>query len=499
MNPLVQSMTNASSTLNGGATNASSLNPVVDLFFQIGAMRGWDESNIVEAFTSALRHNPEQALKVLFWARDIRQGTGERRTFRTVCQHFADAYPEIMSSLIPLIPEYGRWDDLLVFISPVDIPTGVRVTRTNLNGIHPCEEAALSTISSALRSGDALCAKWMPREKSSKGAIARKIRKYMGLSPKAYRKLLANFTKVVESQMCSGDWDGIEYGHVPSQAMRIYKGAFKRHSEERWASYEQGLTAGTEKVNAGAIYPHEIIGSYISEYQQQGVPAVSEAQWNALPNWLMNNPYRILPVVDTSGSMYGGYGRQTGVKPIQVSVSLGLYVAERNNGPFKNCFVTFSERPTMQVVSGSTLSERIHSVSSADWGMSTNLNGTFDAILTHAKRNRVSQDDMPNVVLILSDMEFNQGVDPNSTSMEHVRAAYSAAGYEVPKVVFWNLNARKGNVPVTFREDGTALVSGFSPAIMKSLLSGKDFTPEGIMMETIGGERYAAISSAIAA
>jgi hypothetical protein len=479
-------MTNASTTLNGGATNASSLNPVVDLFFQIGAMRGWEESNIVSTFVSALEHNPEQALKVLFWARDIRQGTGERRTFRTVCQHLADTYPEVMSSLIPLIPEYGRWDDLLVFISADRNPA-------------PCEEAALSVISSALRSGDALCAKWMPREKSSKGAIARKIRKYMGLSPKAYRKLLANFTKVVESQMCSGDWDGIEYGHVPSQAMRIYKGAFKRHSEERWASYEQGLAAGTEKVNAGAIYPHEIIGSYISEYSETAIPPVSEAQWSALPNWLMNNPYRILPVVDTSGSMYGGYGMETSVKPIQVSVSLGLYVAERNNGPFKNCFVTFSEKPTMQIVRGDTLSERVYSVSSAKWGMSTNLNGTFDVILSHAKRNRVMQNDMPNVILILSDMEFNQGVDPNSTSMEHIRTAYSAAGYEVPKIVFWNLNARTGNVPVTFREDGTALVSGFSPAIMKSLLAGRDFTPEGIMMETIGGERYAAVSSAIAA
>lgn len=486
MNPLVQSMTNASTTLNGGATNASSLNPVVDLFFQIGAMRGWDSASVVTAFAPAFNHNPEQALKVLFWARDIRQGTGERQIFRTVCQHLAGSHTEVMSRLIPLIPEYGRWDDLLVFISPD-------------NSVAPCESTALSVITSALRSGDALCAKWMPREKSSKAGIARKIRKSLGFTPKSYRKLLSGLTQVVESQMCAGDWDGIEYGHVPSQAMRIYKGAFKRHSEERWASYEQGLATGTEKVNAGAIYPHEIIGSYISTYRGRDIPPVSEAQWNALPNWLMNNPYRILPVVDTSGSMYGGYGAQGSVEPIQVSVSLGLYIAERNNGPFKNCFVTFSERPTMQVVSGRTLSERVQSVSSADWGMTTNLNGTFDAILAHAKRNRVSQDDMPNVVLILSDMEFNAGVDPNSTAMEHVRSAYSAAGYEVPKVVFWNLSARPGNVPVTFQENGTALVSGFSPAIMKSLLSGKDFTPEGIMMETIGGERYAAVSSAIAA
>ncbi len=486
MNPLVQSMTNASTTLNGGATNASSLNPVVDLFFQIGAMRGWEESNIVSTFVSAFEHNPEQALKVLFWARDIRQGTGERRTFRTICEHLAHARPEVMSRLIHLIPEYGRWDDLLVFISADRV-------------IAPCEPAALYVISSALRSCDPLCAKWMPREKSSKGAIARKIRKSMDLSPKAYRKLLSGLTKVVESQMCSGDWEGIEYGHVPSQAMRIYKDAFKRHTKERWSSYEEGLAAGTQKVNAGAIYPHEIIGSYISEHSTEVIPPVSEAQWNALPNWLMNNPYRILPVVDTSGSMYGGYGADTAVRPIQVSVSLGLYIAERNNGPFKDCFVTFSERPKMQIVTGQTLSQRVHSISSAEWGMSTNLNGTFNMILSHARRNRIMQDDMPNVILILSDMEFNQGVTLSATSMEHIRSAYGKAGYEVPKVVFWNLNARTGNVPVTLREDGTALVSGFSPSIMKSLLSGEDFTPEGIMMETVGGERYTAISDAIAA
>ena len=478
MNPIVRSMTNASSTLNGGATLASSSDPVVDLFFQIGAMRGWENDMIVSAFERAFEHNPERALKVLFWARDIRQGSGERNTFRVVCSHLAANYPIVMGRLIHLIPEYGRWDDLLLFINGGQFPA-------------PCEDIALFVIGDALRCGDALCAKWMPREKSSKGAIARKIRKSMDLSPKAYRKLLSSLTKVVESQMCSGDWDGIEYGHVPSQAMNIYKGAFKRHSETRWAEYEKGLKTGEEKVNAGAIYPHEIIGSYISEYDQGQIPPVSEAQWDALPNWLMNNPYRILPVVDTSGSMYSDYNST--VSPIQVSVALGLYIAERNNGPFKNHFVTFSEKPTMQSVTGATLSERVHSVSKAEWGMNTDLYRTFDAILTHAKRSGASQDDMPNVVLILSDMEFDHGISVNETAMEQVRELYSKAGYEIPKVVFWNLNARLGNVPVGYREDGTALVSGFSPAIMKSLLTGEDFSPEGIMMHTIGSERYAAI------
>jgi hypothetical protein len=481
MNPIVQSMMNASTTLNGGATNLSSNNPVVDLFFQIGAMRAWSEEAIIQAFERAFAHNQAQALKVLFWARDIRQGSGERRTFRVVCRHLAQNHTELMNGLMRLIPEYGRWDDLLCFINPEAEKA-------------PCEEQALFLIADALYSGNALAAKWCPRERSSKRALARKIRKHMRLCPREYRKLLSSTTKVVESQMCAGEWDSINYGHVPSQAMSIYKNAFGRHSEERWAEYLKGLASGTEKVNAGAIYPHEIIGKYISQYEKRQIPAVSEAQWAAMPNWMENNPYRILPVVDTSGSMYGSYAESSSLKPIQVSVALGLYIAERNEGPFKDCFVTFSENPAMQYVYGDNLTDRVNSVSSADWGMNTDLYRTFDAILSHAQRVRAAHYDMPNVVLILSDMEFDVGVSVNKTAMEQARELWARAGYEFPKIVFWNLNARGSNVPVLFREDGTALVSGFSPAIMKSLLSGDNFTPEGIMLQTIEGERYSQVS-----
>lgn len=505
MNPLLLSLANHAETLNGAATNASSLNKVVDLFFQIGAMRSWEDNKIIESFTAAFEQNPEQAIKVLFWARDIRGGAGERNVFRVICRHLAANYPANFAHLVKAIPEYGRWDDLLLFVEEEEQ--------------NPCRIAALDVIANALRSNDALCAKWMPREKSSKRAIASVIRKHMGLSQKEYRKMLSSLTSVVETQMCNKDWDKINYSAVPSQAMNIYKQAFSRNSPDTWAAYMEGLLDGTEKVNASAIYPYQILRPMLdlclsfcggrTQYTLEEVVShlpektrnnladlinITNHQWDSMPNWIMNNPYRILPVVDTSGSMYSGF--TSGLRPIDASVSLGLYIAERNNGPFQDHFITFSENPDIQKITGENIFERTLNLASAEWGYNTNLEKVFDIVLTHAKRGNIPEDDMPNVILILSDMEFDAGITaPNDTLMGTIKSKYQESGYEVPKIVFWNLNAREGNVPVTYREDGTALVSGFSPSIMTALLAGDNFTPEGIMLAAIGSERYNQISS----
>jgi len=488
-NPFLQSMTNASTTANGGATHASSLSACVDFFFQIGAMRGGDAKVIYSAFESAFNEAPEIALRTLFWARDVREGAGERRSFRICMRGLALSRPEVFSpEIIQMIPLLGRWDDVLHLLDT------------------PVETMALEVISSALTSGDALCAKWMPREKSSKRLVARTIREFMGLSPMAYRKMLSRLTSVVENQMCSDDWDGINYSHVPSQAMRIYKDAFKRHSPEAWQTYMEGLAAGTQKVNAAAIHPHEILAPYIAASPNSigwgydsnqsvdvgEIPHIVEYQWASLPNWLMNNPHRILPVVDTSGSMEGSYNGGS-ARPIDVSVSLGLYIAERNNGPFANHMITFSSRPKMQRIEGNNLRERLSSVCSAEWGQSTNIEGTFEAILHHAKASRATADDMPNMILILSDMEFDQCAHIDETAMQSIRRQYEEAGFHLPKIVFWNLAAHGGNIPVRFDEGGTALISGFSPSIMKSLLQEGEITPKGVMLRTVMSDRYCGI------
>ena len=481
-NTFLTSMSNAEQTANGGATNASSLSSCVDLFFQVGSMRGKEEEDILVAWTKAFLEDPQTALKILFWSRDVRQGAGERRVFRTVLSHLATRNSDLFTqNLIAQIPEFGRWDDLLVFFG-----TGVEVYAVNV-------------IRDALRNDDALCAKWMPREKGSKSHIARALRNHLGMNPKSYRKMLSRLTSVVETQMCDRNWDEINYSHVPSQAMRIYKNAFKRQSPESWNEYVEKLTSGEAKVNAGAIHPHEILGDYISissnghgypgrySTKIQDIPQIVEEQWNALPNWMSANSGNILPVVDTSGSMMG--------LPIKVAVSLGIYISERVQGPFKNHFVTFSENPRMQKMKGESLHQKLTSICNSGWGMSTNIEGTFDAILHHAVSSGATAKDMPKTILILSDMEFDSCASINETAMQSIRRQYNESGFDLPNIVFWNLNARLGNVPVRFDEQGTALVSGFSPTIMKSLLSdAENFTPESIMRTTINAPRYERIS-----
>jgi len=475
-------------TENNCVTHVTSSSPLVDLFFKIAAMRGASDYDIIATFEPAIQHDAESALKILFWARDIRGGQGERKVFRTIVSHLAHNYADILRPSVRLFPVYGRWDDVLGLLST------------------PLEGEALAFIDDALTgklssSEASLCAKWMPREKSAKPVLAKKIRSYMGMSSVAYRKLLSGLSSTVESDMCSNNWDGIEYSHIPSVAMNLYKKAFARHSPERWDSYLSDLKSGTAKVNASVLYPYQVIKPLMEHYSMddddsldEGGKLIAEKQWEGLPNYLMNNPYRILPVIDTSGSMMDGC-HTTGPAPIDVSVSLGLYIAEKNNGPFKDHFLTFSGTPTLQRINGSDLYSKVQNLKRADWGMNTNIEATFDQILGSALSNDIAEEDMPNMILILSDMEFDQaaGNSYTSTAMESIRAKYSKAGYKLPNIVFWNLAARGSNFPVKFDELGTAMVSGFSPAILVQILSSGVISAEAIMNEVLISERYSAI------
>lgn len=476
--------TGSTRTLNDCATNSSTSNTLVDLFFQLNVMRGRSDTDIISLFNRAFAQDQLAAMRILFYSRDIRGGQGERNTFRIILQNLATgSHANWVQKNIQLIPHFGRWDDLLVLFGT------------------PLESAALNCISTALNAGDALCAKWMPREKSSKGYIACKIRNRMGITPRQYRKLLTTLTSVVETQMCAQEWSDISYSSVPSIAMKNYRRAFERHTPQRWTSYIEDLKSGKTTVNAGTLYPHDLVRPFLSEssYGRLSSMSVNEQsllneQWNTLPNYLEGNSERILPVVDTSGSMYGGYYCSGSLRPIEVSVALGLYIAERNKGVFHDHFITFSQSPTLQKVAGSTLRDRVQSVKTADWGYNTDLQKVFELILNSALRHSVTEDDMPTMVIIFSDMEFDQACSVNDTAMQSIRQKYQLAGYTLPKVVFWNLNAKTDNFPVKCNEAGTALVSGFSPSIMKQLLSGKDFSPEAIMHSVIDSERYACVS-----
>jgi len=461
-------------TENGMATNSTSLNACVDLFFNIGAMRGQDKQRLIATFSKAFNEDPKRTMKLLFWARDVRGGAGERQVFKDILVHLAENHDLALKPNLHLIPEYGRWDDLLTLIGTY------------------LEKEALTLISIAIREeGNQLCAKWMPR----KGATAEKLRNFMQMSPKQYRKTLVNMTNVVETKMCAGEWDSIEFGKLPSVASARYQKAFGKNAYKSYSEYIASLIKGEAKINAGAVYPYDITKSL-----SHGNSSVANEQWKALPNYMEGINDMILPVVDVSGSMSCPAGGSRTVTCMDVAISLGLYISERNEGSFKDAFITFSEKPQLQVLSGS-LKDRYTQMSNSEWGMSTNLEATFKLILDQATKHNLSQDKMPNKILILSDMEFNQATARdygrksqwNPTAQQMIEKMYNDAGYKVPQIVYWNIQSRNGGVPVSFDTQGTALVSGFSPAIMTSLLGGDIESPQQIMDKTIFSDRYAPV------
>jgi len=323
-----------------------------------------------------------------------------------------------------------------------------------------------------------LLAKWLSR----KGYEFEKVRKYLGLSPKEYRKLVVGLSNTVEQKMCAKDWDAITFSHVPSVAMNKYRKAFLRNDESRFNEYISLVLEGKEEIKAGVLFPHLLYQAYNRGEDKKAV----EAQWMNLIDFMADSNEKIIPVCDVSGSMTG--------LPMDVSVSLGVYISERNKSIFKDAFITFSDRPKMQYLKGS-LYERLRQLESAEWGGSTNLEGVYKLILTKALENKVAESDMPTKILIISDMEFNSCVSNGGDSaLRMIQRMYSESGYKMPELIFWNVNGRLGNVPANFKSKGVGLVSGFSPSILKSILQGKIDTPEGLMLRTIMSERYQPIT-----
>lgn len=482
---LAAMQTENSLTENGMTTNSSSLNDCVNLFFQIGAMRGKDKQVLINTFVKAYNENALTAMRLLFWARDVRGGSGERQIFRDIVQYLANTQTKSLSKNLSLFSEYGRWDDLLVLIG------------TKL------ENEALGVIKKGLEDKNGLCAKWLPRPNvgnREKKRQASAIRKYLGLTPKEYRKTLSELSNTVEQLMCSKNWNAIEYAKLPSKAMSDYMKAFSKNDLERFQAYLEAVKSGDAKINAGAVYPYDI-----TKNMKHGSSDGANVQWNALPNYMTGNTERLLPVVDVSGSMDCSAGGSQSVTCMDVSISLGLYISERNVGQFKDAFVTFSSDPQLQILSGS-LSERYNQLASAEWGMSTNIQAVFELILNQGKKHNVPESEMPTMILILSDMEFNSATNSNNgwgesrkhnwgpTAQKMIESMYSDAGYTMPKIVYWNLNARNNNFPVQFDESGTALVSGFSPALLTNLLSGKDLSPVSMMNQVVNSARYEAVA-----
>lgn len=483
MNALFQAMnTGTGRTHNGAVTNTTSFDECMDLFGIIGSSRGKD---LRVQFDRALAANEDLALRMLVWVRDCRGGAGERRMFRDLLTHMAKKpeYQEQALRVVQKIPEVGYWKDVGILFDQVPL----------------FRDTIIGMVALALSNGDRLCAKYMDRDvKKPKGremteAEGRRRRNFrafrnaFGLSSQQYRKLLSSMTDTVEQKMCAKKWDEIEFGKIPSLAASRYQNAFKKNAPASYGAYLAKLEKGEEKINASVLFPYDVMKA-----SRNGVKAAYEAQWKALPNYMEGTDERILPLIDVSGSMMCGTG-VPGLMCMDVAISLGTYLSERNEGIFKDHYMTFQDHPRMEKLYGTDLISRFDQVRGADWGGSTNIQNAFNTLLTKARQFNVPADQMPTMIVILSDMEFNSSwVRGNSVSaFRMIEEEYKKHGYERPKLVFWNLNGRVGNNPVTIGDGGTCMVSGFTPSVMTSVLGAKDFNPYSVMLETLMKPRYA--------
>ena len=485
---------NCTYTENGAVTHATTCSDCLDLFATIGALRSADEQEVLNRFTRAYTEDPDMAMKTLFYARDVRGGLGERKVFRVCLQWLAHNAPSSVKKNIPYVAEFGRWDDLLSLLGT------------------PCEKDAMHLMKQQLEAdmeamdmGDevGLLAKWLPSVNASNAQTvvsAKRIARFLGMTDAAYRKTLVKLRqhiRIIENNLRTKDYT-FDYSKQPSKAMFKYRKAFYRNDGERYGEFLNKVSRGEVQMHADTLMPYELVEPYLhySWASRSFMRDISEeekntlnATWASLPAFANNE--NALAIIDTSGSMYDG-GKPL---PAAVALSLGLYFAEHNTGMFKNHFIEFSSRPQLIEVKGDTFADRLRYVASFNEIADTNLEAVFDLILNAAVRNKVPQEELPATLYLISDMEFNCCVrNAGATNFENAKAKFEAHGYQLPKIVFWNVQSRNTQQPVTQNEQGVALVSGCTPRIFNMISDGV-LSPLGYMLDILGTERYAKIAA----
>ena len=475
-------------TENDAATYASSGSDVLDFFAAAGALRAAGEAEIIVRFTRAFAEHPLYALRTLFYARDVRGGLGERRLFRVLLRHLAFAAPASLEKNLKFVPGYGRWDDLLVLLDTPLEAAAVHLIRAQLEKDLRAawEENPIS-----------LLAKWLPSVNTSSRAARRQARRLavlFGLSEADYRRMLVRLRRriaLIENALRTRDYT-FDYAKQPSKAMFKYRAAFWRNDVERYKAFLSRVEHGEEQLHTGTLYPYEIIRPLSAAVTPQ-IPKEEartlDVTWSALPDYTHGE--NALVVLDGSASMYGG-GEPL---PACVALSLAVYFAERNEGAFRDHFITFSHKPRILQIKGATIVERVHYCKSFDEVANTNLEAVFRLLLRAAVKNRVPQEELPSVLYIITDMEFDAcTVDADVTNFERSKELFAEAGYALPRIVFWNVQSRSRQQPVTMNEQGVMLVSGCSPSIFSMVVDGR-ITPYEYMEQVLCGERYAAIEA----
>ncbi len=475
-------------TENGGLAYKSTMNQVYDLFAFGAAYRQRSDEDCVLLFKKAFEENEELALKCLFYIRDCRGGQGERRFFRVCLKWLAENRSEAVRRNLEYISEYGRWDDLYIL---VDTPLeGEMFELVKLQ----LERDMSDVMNGTDKTGISLLAKWLKSENASSKEtkmLAKKTREHLGISASAYRKTLSRLRehiKVLEKLMSANRWDEIDFSKIPSRAGLIYKNAFARRDiiAEKYKAFAKDKTT---KVNAGVLYPYEVVTKALSYCRKRSTDETDRAMinkyWENLPDYFNGEKCSMMCVVDTSGSMTWGDGA---VDPIDIAIGLGLYCAERIGGPFKNHYISFASRPQLIETSGVDFVDKARRIYQTNLCDNTNLVATFDLLFKIALQRGVKKEDIPKTIVIISDMEIDHACSRGYglTELETVRKKWETYGLEFPRLVYWNVNAR--NNTILDKGPGVSFVSGASPIIFKQVITGK--TGWELCLETICSDRY---------
>lgn len=480
---------NITYTENGAVTYKSTESECLDLFYQAGALRNASEKTIQNIVQRAFIENSNFTMKILFYARDIRGGLGERRFFRIAINYIAGIYPESIRKNLKYISEYGRWDDILSLYNISALKEEIiNIINTQLN----------DDIGNMREGKDvSLLAKWLPSVNTSSEEsrrTAKSIANALGMSEKTYRKKLSELRKyidIIENRLRQRDYT-FEYSKQPSNALMCYKKAFIRNDCKRYMQYLNDVRNGKADMNTGTLYPYEIVRHSLKYNISSEEQLSLDTTWNSLAD--IKNSQNAIAVIDGSGSMYCGMGSP---KPYEAALSLGLYFAEHSKGAFANHFITFSMSPKLVEIKGNNIVDKVKYASAYNECANTNLQAVFDLILKTALSQKTPQHELPDTIYVISDMEFDSCVYDgrrNMTNFEAAEKKFKNYGYKLPNVVFWNVASRNSQVPVKMHQSGATLVSGSSPKIFDMVKNG-EMNPYKFMMDIINSERYSKITA----
>ena len=489
MNKMLTAMKNKSNytyTENGALTHITTNSKVLDMFARGGAMRKASKEDKILLFKEAFEEDMTLALKCLFYLRDVREGQGERQFFKDCLHWLAMTYPSTLRRILRYVPEFGRWDDLYCFVgTPLEKDTFAFMKRQlNLD------------IKSKTPS---LLAKWLKSENASSKEtkkLAYLTMEAFGLTPKQYRIILSALReriKVVETLISANRWDEIEFDKIPSKAGLKYKNAFARRDMIK-QKYEAFIKNDKTKVNAKTLYPYEVVqqANNCAYHSMDSTTRMAvNKYWDNLTDYFSKCSFDALPVIDTSSSMRG--------TPLDVACSLGLYMAERNKGPFHNHYISFSRNARLIETSGVDFVDKVRRIYSANLCENTNIESVFDLILDMLIKKEISYSDLPKNIIIISDMEFDTArrtatwgyssspVEKPETLMEKIAHKWRMWGYEMPHLIYWNVDSRQANIPM-LGVNKISYISGFSPFIFETLMHGK--SGYELMLDKLMSERY---------